>query len=97
MCERLGRFLAGNADLADIDYLEKTGKSVKTASRCGLGQTAANPVLGTIQSFRKEYERRVKSNGSVFLSSFDPSKAVAVAAGMAGHGSEYFGTQKGGV
>jgi len=95
--ERLGRFLAGNADLADIDYLEKTGKSVKTASRCGLGQTAANPVLGTIQSFRKEYERRVKSNGSVFLSSFDPSKAVAVAAGMAGHGSEYFGTQKGGV
>jgi [NiFe] hydrogenase diaphorase moiety large subunit len=95
--ERLGRFLAGNADLADIDYLEKTGKSVKTASRCGLGQTAANPVLGTIQSFRKEYERRVKSNGSVFLSSFDPSKAVAVAAGMAGHGSQYFGTQKGGV
>jgi [NiFe] hydrogenase diaphorase moiety large subunit len=97
LCERLGRFLAGNADLADIDYLEETGKSVKTASRCGLGQTAANPVLGTIQSFRKEYERRVKSNGSVFLSSFDPSKAVAVAAGMAGHGSQYFGTQKGGA
>jgi [NiFe] hydrogenase diaphorase moiety large subunit len=97
LCERLGRFLAGNADLADIDYLEKTGKSVKTASRCGLGQTAANPVLGTIQSFRKEYERRVKSNGSIFLSSFDPGKAVAVAAGIAGHRSEYFGTQKGGV
>ncbi|HEX7506218.1 MAG TPA: NAD(P)H-dependent oxidoreductase subunit E [Polyangia bacterium] len=95
LCERLGRFLAGNADLADIDYLEKTGESVKTASRCGLGQTAANPVLGTIQSFRKEYERRVKSNGSMFLSSFDPFKAVAVAAGLAGRGSEYFGTQKG--
>jgi [NiFe] hydrogenase diaphorase moiety large subunit len=95
LCERLGRFLAGNADLADIDYLEMTGKSVKTASRCGLGQTAANPVLGTIQSFRKEYERRVKSDGSVFLSSFDPGKAVAVAAGIAGHGSEYF--HKGGV
>lgn len=95
LCERLGRFLAGNADLADIDYLEKTGKSVKTASRCGLGQTAANPVLGTLQSFRKEYERRVKSNGSVFLSSFDPSKAVAVAVGLAGHGAEYFGNQKG--
>ena len=95
--ERLARFLAGNADLADIDYLEKTGKSVKIASRCGLGQTAANPVLGTIQSFRKEYERRVKKNGSVFLSSFDPGKAVAVAAGIAGRGSEHFGTQKGGV
>jgi [NiFe] hydrogenase diaphorase moiety large subunit len=95
--ERLGRFLAGNADLADIDYLEKTGKSVKTASRCGLGQTAANPVLGTILSFRKEYERRVKTNGSVFLSSFDPSGAVAMASGIAGRGSEHFGSQKGGV
>jgi [NiFe] hydrogenase diaphorase moiety large subunit len=97
MFERLGRFLAGNADLADIDYLEKTGKSVKTASRCGLGQTAANPVLSTIQNFRKEYERRVKTNGSVFLSSFDPRRAVAVASGLAGRASEHFGTQKGGV
>jgi hypothetical protein len=52
-------------------------------------------VLSTIQSFRKEYERRVKSNGGVFLSSFDPNKAVATAAGIAGHGSQYF--QKGGV
>ncbi len=97
LCERLGRFLGGNASLADIDYLEKTGKTMKTASRCGLGQTAANPVLGTIQSFRKEYERRVKSNGSTFVSSFDPSKAVAMAAGLAGHASEHFATQKGGV
>jgi [NiFe] hydrogenase diaphorase moiety large subunit len=97
LCERLGRFLGGKADLADIDYLEKTGKSLKIASRCGLGQTAANPVLSTIQSFRKEFERRVKPNGSVFLSSFNRTKAVATAAGIAGHGSEYFGTQKGGV
>jgi [NiFe] hydrogenase diaphorase moiety large subunit len=97
LCERLGRFLSGNASLADIDYLEKTGKTMKTASRCGLGQTAANPVLGTIQSFRKEYERRVKTNGSVFVPSFDPGKAVAMAAGIAGHASEHFGTQKGEV
>ena len=95
--ERLGRFLTGKAEAADLDYLEKTGKTVKTASRCGLGQTAANPVLGTLQSFRKEYERRVKTNGSVFLSSFDPGKALATAAGIAGRGSEHFGSQKGGV
>jgi [NiFe] hydrogenase diaphorase moiety large subunit len=95
--ERLGRFLTGSAAPEDIDYLEKTGKSVKTASRCGLGQTAANPVLGTIQSFRKEYEGRVKSNGTVFLPSFDPSKAVAAGAGLAGHDSLHFGTQKGTV
>ena len=83
--------------MADIDYLEKTGKTVKTASRCGLGQTAANPVLGTIQSFRSEYERRVKRNDSVLLSSFDPRQAVAGAAALAGHESLYFGAEKGAV
>jgi [NiFe] hydrogenase diaphorase moiety large subunit len=97
MHDRLGRFLDGSADLGDIDYLEKTGKVVKTASRCGLGQTAANPVLGTIQGFRKEYERRIKSNGSVFQRSFDAAKAVAGAANLAGRDSMYFGTQKGAV
>jgi [NiFe] hydrogenase diaphorase moiety large subunit len=95
--DRLGRFLAGKAELADIDYLEKTGKIVKTASRCGLGQTAANPVLGTIQSFRKDYERRVTSNGSAFVPSFDPAKAVAAASILAGRSSEHFGNQKGGA
>ncbi len=95
--ERLGRFLSGKADLSDLEYLEKTGQTMKSASRCGLGQTAANPVLSTLQSFRPEYERRVKAKQGVFLSSFDPGKAVAMAAGIAGRGSEFFGTQKGGV
>jgi [NiFe] hydrogenase diaphorase moiety large subunit len=96
--ERLGRFLSGKAETSDLAYLEQTGKTVKTASRCGLGQTAANPILGTLQSFRPEYERRLKTNGSVFRPAFDPQKAVAVAAGIAGRESEHFGTQKkGGV
>jgi [NiFe] hydrogenase diaphorase moiety large subunit len=95
--ERLGRFLSGTAETADIDYLEKTGKNIKTASRCGLGQTAANPVLGTLQSFRGEYERRIKSNGSVLRPSFDARKAVAVAAGIAGRESEHFAAEKGGA
>ncbi len=95
--ERLGRFLSGKAELSDIDYLEKTSKTVKSASRCGLGQTAANPVLGTLQSFRQEYERRVTKSGGAFLPSFDPGKAVAVAAALAGRESEHFGPQKGGV
>ncbi|MBN2573306.1 MAG: NAD(P)H-dependent oxidoreductase subunit E [Deltaproteobacteria bacterium] len=95
--ERLGRFLEGRAEAADLDYLEKTSKVVKNASRCGLGQTAPNPILSTLQSFRSEYERCIKKNGTVFLPSFDPGKAVAVAAGIAGRASEHFGTKKGGV
>jgi [NiFe] hydrogenase diaphorase moiety large subunit len=95
--DRLGRFLDGKAELADIAYLEKTGQCMKTASRCGLGQTAANPVLSTIQNFRGEYERRVKVNGGVLRPSFDPCKAVAAAASIAGRPSEHFGKQKGTV
>ncbi len=95
--ERLGRFLSGKAEAADLDYLESTGKAVKIASRCGLGQTAANPILGTLQSFRPEYERRLRPNGTAFRPSFDPARAVSVASGIAGRESEHFGAQKGGV
>lgn len=92
--ERLGRFLAGRANLSDIDYLERTSNTMKTASRCGLGQTAANPVLSTLHSFPKEYQRRVHGNG-VFLSSFNPGKAVALAEAIAGHSSLHFGPKTG--
>jgi [NiFe] hydrogenase diaphorase moiety large subunit len=93
--ERLERFLKGRAAPGDIEYLEQTGKTVKVASRCGLGQTASGPILGTLQSFRKEYERRVCKGDGVFLPSFNPSQAVAAAAAIAGHGSVHFPAEKG--
>jgi NADH-quinone oxidoreductase subunit F len=40
-----------------IEKLGKIGDTVKKGSLCGLGQTAANPVLTTIRYFRNEYER----------------------------------------
>jgi len=53
--------------------------------------------LSTIQNFRGDYERRVKANGHVLRPSFDPGKAVAAAASIAGRPSEHFGNQKGTV
>ena len=97
LADRLERFLKGSAAPGDIDYLEKTSKTVKTASRCGLGQTAPNPILGTLQSFRKEYERRIRSNGRVFLPSFNPTSAVAAAEAIAGHVSMHFPAEKAGA
>jgi [NiFe] hydrogenase diaphorase moiety large subunit len=93
--ERLGRFLAGSAIPGDIDYLEQTSKTVKTASRCGLGQTASGPILATLQSFRKEYERRARKGDGALLPSFNASQAVAAAAAIAGHGSVHFPAEKG--
>ncbi len=42
-----------------ITQLEKLGKVIKETSLCGLGQTAPNPVLSTLNWFREEYEEHI--------------------------------------
>lgn len=50
----------GRGKEENIELLETLAKAVKDASLCGLGQTAANPVLSTIRYFRDEYEAHIK-------------------------------------
>lgn len=52
----LDRLLAGEGRADDLDRLESLCDTVKTASLCGLGQSAPNPVLSTLRFFRHEYE-----------------------------------------
>ena len=40
----------------DLDLLKELCDVVKACSLCGLGQTAPNPVLSTLQYFESEYE-----------------------------------------
>lgn len=49
----------GRAKLEDLDELERIAYCVKDSSLCGLGQTAANPVLTTLKYFRDEYEKHI--------------------------------------
>ena len=42
-----------------IEKIETLCKNIQTASVCGLGQTAPNPVLSTLKYFRKEYEEHI--------------------------------------
>jgi NADH:ubiquinone oxidoreductase subunit F (NADH-binding)/(2Fe-2S) ferredoxin len=37
-------------------YMDRLADVIKNTSLCGLGQTAANPVLSTLKYFREEYE-----------------------------------------
>lgn len=46
---------------ADIDKLEELCSLVKRTSLCGLGQSAPNPVISTLEYFRHEYEALVHS------------------------------------
>jgi NADH:ubiquinone oxidoreductase subunit F (NADH-binding) len=50
----------GNGKEGDIELLEALAHAVKDASMCGLGQTAANPILSTLRYFRDEYEAHIK-------------------------------------
>lgn len=59
MHDILRRITEGEGELEDIDRLERLGTAVEEASLCGLGQTAANPVLSTIRHFRHEYVAHV--------------------------------------
>jgi len=55
MLEILDKITAGIGTMEDLERLEKLAKQIKTASLCGLGQTAPNPVLSTLKYFRDEY------------------------------------------
>ena len=59
MLEMLTRFTEGKAEMEDIEKLERLANTIKTASVCGLGQTAPNPVLSTLKYFRDEYVAHV--------------------------------------
>ncbi|MEN8225597.1 MAG: NAD(P)H-dependent oxidoreductase subunit E [Bacteroidota bacterium] len=72
---KLMKLLNGFGTKADIDELYNWGQYMKQANRCGLGQTAANPILSTIENFRPLYEALVKTDDE-FVSEFDMDKAV---------------------
>lgn len=59
MLDILNDITIGNGKMEDIDLLVSLGEGIKKGSLCGLGQTAPNPVLTTIQYFRKEYEDHI--------------------------------------
>lgn len=45
----------GKATIETLSDMEELANAVRTASLCGLGKTAPNPVLSTIRAFRDEY------------------------------------------
>lgn len=59
MLEILTRITNGKGKKGDIELLLELGKDIKLASLCGLGQSAPNPVLSTINFFRDEYEAHI--------------------------------------
>ncbi|MGD8815253.1 MAG: NADH-ubiquinone oxidoreductase-F iron-sulfur binding region domain-containing protein, partial [Anaerolineales bacterium] len=52
----LDKLLEGRGQTSDLERLEQICNVVCSTSLCGLGQSAPNPVLSTLQFFLEEYE-----------------------------------------
>ena len=60
MYETLTSICEGHGKPGDVDLLEELAEAVKAGSLCGLGTTAPNPVLSTLQYFRDEYKAHIE-------------------------------------
>ncbi len=74
MKNKLEKILDARGVKKDIDDLVAWGKILKV-SRCGLGQTAGNPILTSIKNFRHLYEEKIQKDKD-FDSAFDMASAV---------------------
>ncbi|MBF0220444.1 MAG: NAD(P)H-dependent oxidoreductase subunit E [Gammaproteobacteria bacterium] len=64
----------GNHD--DLTTLQEIAQICKSASHCGLGQTAANPILTTLQRFPVSYQHQLCTNAFEPCFNLDFSLAV---------------------
>ena len=60
MLDILTRLCEGRGRKGDVEELERLARVVKEGSLCGLGGTAPNPVLSSLQHFRDEYVAHVE-------------------------------------
>ena len=62
LLEILQKITEGKATLVDLKKLQVLSESIKDTALCGLGQTAANPIISTMKYFMDEYEAHVKEH-----------------------------------
>ncbi len=55
LLEFLNKITEGQGEVEDIEKLESLSSTIKVGALCGLGKTAANPVLSTLLKFKEEY------------------------------------------
>jgi NADH:ubiquinone oxidoreductase subunit F (NADH-binding) len=60
LVEILERITKGEGQEDDLDTLERLAKTISQGSLCGLGQSAPNPVMTSLRSFRDEYEQHIQ-------------------------------------
>mgnify|MGYP002477347475 FL=1 len=60
LSELLELICAGKGELRHLDEMKRLSRVIKDTALCGLGQTAPNPVLSTLDAFWDEYVAHVQ-------------------------------------
>jgi [NiFe] hydrogenase diaphorase moiety large subunit len=76
LLKSLEKIMVGNGTIEDLDSIRHLGRMVRAASRCGLGQTAANPLLTTLDHFADYYRDKVRTDVD-YVSQFNLDFATA--------------------
>lgn len=81
MLEILEDIVAGKGTMEQLDILQELGEAITDTALCGLGKSAALPVLSTLKNFRDEYiehvvDKRCRTGNCQALRRYiiDPSK-----------------------
>ena len=93
--KRLEKVLVGHATGMDIEKMLEIGTLMKSASHCGLGTTAPNPVLDTLARFRPIYDEHLRSTS--FEPAFDLDAALEEARNITGRNDPGAHIKGGGV
>lgn len=59
LLEMLEKITKGNGTMEDLELMRELCETIKDTSLCGLGQTAPNPILSTLNNFWDEYVAHV--------------------------------------
>lgn len=81
MLEILEDIIAGNGTAEQLELLQELGETITDTALCGLGKSAALPVLSTMKNFKEEYmehvvDKRCRTGNCQALRRYviDPSK-----------------------
>ncbi len=77
--KQLDKILGGRGTLDEVQRLESLARTVGRTSRCGLGQTAPNPILSTLRNFPHLWEARIKKADFIPVLVLERSLRTAVA------------------
>jgi [NiFe] hydrogenase diaphorase moiety large subunit len=73
---------AGHATEYDLEQMREIGALMRASSQCGLGATAPNPVIDTLDKFPQIYRRRLSS--AAYEPAFDLDAALSEARRITG-------------